>query len=478
VLSESVDEADLPGGEPLDDFSGLFVGLETRVPLLGGGERRYVNFDNAATTPALRGVAEAVNDLLPWYASVHRGTGYKSLLTTQVYEQCRSVVAGFFGADLDDHIVLFAGNSTDAVNKISRRLSLREGQFVVVTLMEHHSNLLPWRQRGEVRYVRVHPRSGVPDLDHLEEILRANPGRVPLVAVSGASNISGCVPPVCEIARLAHRHGAQLLVDAAQLAAHRPIRMGRLGDEDAVDFLVCSAHKIYAPYGVGVLIGPRAFFRDGPPAAPGGGTVALVTRDDVIWAEAPELEEAGSPNVLGAVAVARALRILGSIGMERIARHERTLTRLLLRRLCALDGVRVFGPCLYGGRYDRVGVVPFLVDGLPHALVAAALGYEWGIGVRHGCFCAHPYIIELLEVGRDRLADLQRRVLSGDGTGHPGFTRASLALYNTVDEVEHLVEALATIIRDGPWGTYRELRATGEFVPDGFEPEFEQRFRL
>ena len=478
MLSESVDEAMLPGEEPLGDFSGLFVGLETRVPLLGGGERRYVNFDNAATTPAFRGVAEAVNDLLPWYASVHRGTGYKSLLTTQVYEQCRSVIAEFFGAGRDDRMVLFSCNTTHAVNKISRRLSVREGQFVVVTLMEHHSNILPWRQRGEVRYVRVRPRSGVPDLDHLEEILRANPGRVPLVAVSGASNVSGCVPPVCEIARLAHRHGARLLLDAAQLAAHRPIRMGRPGDEDAIDFLVCSAHKIYAPYGTGVLIGPRAFFEGGPPSAPGGGTVSLVTRDDIIWAEPPELEEPGSPNVLGAVAVARALRILRSIGMERVVRHERALTRLLLRRLCALDGVHVFGPCPYAGRHDRVGVVPFLVDGMPHALVAAALGYEWGIGVRHGCFCAHPYIIELLEIEADRLADLRRRILSGDGTGHPGFTRASLALYNSADEVEYLIEALATIIRDGPRGTYRELPATGEFVPEGFEPRFEERFRL
>ena len=295
------------------------------------------------------------------------------------------------------------------------------------------------------------------------------------MAVTAASNVTGCVSPVRRIARLAHRYGAKLLVDAAQLAAHRPLHMGAPDAEDAIDFLVFSAHKLYAPYGSGGLIGPRDFFRDGPPAVVGGGTVQLVTQDEVLWAEPPELEEAGTPNLVGAVALAKSLRLLGKIGMERIMAHERRLLERLMQGLAAMPEVRLWGPV---GASGRIGVVPFLVEGMEHALVAAALGHEWGIGIRHGCFCAHPYMAELLRLTPVEIAALRARLLAGDGRKHPGLARVSLALYNTEDEIDYFLRALRHVIREGPQGRYFEIPGTGEFQPEGWAPDFERWFRI
>ena len=231
-------------------------------------------------------------------------------------------------------------------------------------------------------------------------------GRPPaLLALTGASNVTGWLPPVEEICAEAHARGIPVLLDAAQLAPHRPLPAGP-------DFVAFSGHKLYAPFGAGALIAPRRTFETGDPFLAGGGAVDLVDLDEVIWTEPPEREEAGSPNVVGAVAFGTAMDELERIGWDAIVAHEAALSARLHDGLRAIDGVHVLGP---RGRDDGpdagdgLAVAAFTVEGMHHALVAARLSAEFGIGVRHGCFCAHPYLIRLLGVGREGVARARAR---------------------------------------------------------------------
>ncbi|MFW6159192.1 MAG: aminotransferase class V-fold PLP-dependent enzyme [Planctomycetota bacterium] len=443
------------------------VGVEQKVPILGGRTVDYVNFDNAATTPPLTFVLECSRRFFDWYASVHRGSGLKSLVSTHIYEKCRRIVGEFVGADPSHHTVIFTQNATAALNKLAARLCISGRQTVLTTTMEHHSNLLPWRRIGcNVQHARVNPADGSLRLGDIERRLRRGRGRVDIVSVSGASNVTGHMPPVRHIARLAHEHGAMLAVDATQLVPHRPVRMGAPDDPERFDFIVFSGHKMYAPFGCGALVGPRAVFEEGPPDTVGGGTVNMVSTDDVMWAPPPEKEEAGTPNVPGAVALACAARVLRSIGMENVAEHERELTRRALRKLGRLPGLTLYGerdPEL--GR-DRLGVITMNVRRLGHGELAAALGHEWGIGVRNGCFCAQPYVRELMGVSDREMKSIAEHLAVGDHTAVPGMVRVSFGLYSTPDEVDYFVDALASILSDGPRSEYVLDEHYRDYVPD------------
>ncbi|HSB90568.1 MAG TPA: aminotransferase class V-fold PLP-dependent enzyme [Anaerolineales bacterium] len=452
-----------------------FVGVEVDVPVFDGSSRRYINFDNAASTPALISVRDGVDRFLENYASVHRGTGFKSQLSTWAYEHARRRVVDFVGADSQEHVAVLVKNTTEAINKLARRLPLRPDDVVLTTVMEHHSDDLPFRPIAHVVHVRVHA-DGRLDEDDFDRQLEAHRGRVRLVAVTGASNVTGYINPVHRLARKAHAAGAWIAVDAAQWAPHRPIRLLSLDDPEHLDFLSLSAHKLYAPYGGGALIGRRDVFEQGEPDARGGGTVEVVTVDDVVWSGPPDREEAGSPNVVGAVALALALDELGAVGMEAVAAHEAALTAHALRQLAQIPGVRLYGDPDPNRAADRLGVIPFAVEGMSHFLVAAILGHEHAIGVRSGCFCAHPYVLCLLGLDSQEVADVRRRMLAGDKSEMPGLVRASFGLYNTIEEVDRFAEALARIARGEHRGTYRQDRPSGEFHLDGWAPDFEAMF--
>ncbi len=443
------------------------MGARELVPLADGRFVRYVNLDNAASTPALVTVADAVGDLLPYYASVHRGAGYKSRFCTEAYEVARHRVGSFFGADPEQDVVIFGRNTTDALNKLAHRLprvAASEGDRVVVTtLAEHHSNLLPWRARGRV--VQVGLRSdGAIDLDQMETALRRHAGRIDLVAVSGASNVTGLVPPIHELAAWAHAAGAPILVDGAQLAPHRPIDIRPHDDPAHIDYLAISGHKLYAPFGTGALIGPRSTFDQGDPECQGGGTVDTVTPDGVIWAPAPDRDEAGSPNVVGAVALGVALETLAAIGMDRVAAAEHHLLEVALGALHAIDGVRLLNPA--DPTADRVGVIPFEVlddrgEPVDHRLVAARLAHEHGVGIRNGCFCAHPLLATLLDLPPD---GIQAWATRRDDGFRPGLLRASLGCYSDLNDIDRLAAAVGAIAKESSLWTY-QLDAEGQFNP-------------
>ena len=430
------------------------VGDGTLVPCVDGQERPYLSCDAAASTAPLPAVLAAVEEFLPWYSSVHRGAGYKSQRSTDAYETARESALSFAGRDDRDDVAIICRNTTEAINHLAYRLRLAKQDVVLTTVVEHHANLLPWARAARCRYVEC-GEDGTFASAAVTEALEVKPAPK-LLAITGASNVTGWMPPVAEIVAEAHERGVPVMVDAAQLAPHRQL-------PDAPDFIAWSGHKMYAPFGAGVLIGPRQVFTEGDPFLVGGGAVDLVELDDVVWTEPPDREEAGSPNVVGAVALGAAIDYLGDIGWQAITAHDSQVAFALRRGLSAIPGVRLLGP---GADTEALPVATFTVGGIPHSLLAARLSAEDAIGVRHGCFCAHPYIMRLLGLGSEDVERYRAQVQAGNRAEIPGAVRASLGINAAVADVERLCAAVARLASGEPAPVqYFQDRRTGDFSP-------------
>ncbi|MCK4413651.1 MAG: aminotransferase class V-fold PLP-dependent enzyme [Candidatus Eisenbacteria sp.] len=447
------------------------LGARREVPLLDGRRVAQVFLDNAASTKPLRRVSEYVRAMEDYYSNIHRGTGYDSVFCTQQYEEAREIVAAFVGGDPVRDVAIPVRNATEGLNLLASTFEFRPADIVLTTLLEHHSNDLPWRGKARVEYVGLRPDTTL-DLAEYEARLQALRGRVRIVAVTGASNVTGEVLPVHRLAEIAHRNGALIVIDAAQLAPHRGIDMRPHGRPDHLDFVVFSAHKMNSPYGEGAIIGPQSHFNAAAPYLQGGGTVYHVGLDHVIWADAPDRQEAGTPNVLGLLALAAAIRIYQQVGWDAIVAHERELTRRLLRGMAAMPQVEILGPANADDLGDRLGVVAFSVVGLHYQFVAAVLSYEFGIAVRAGCFCAHPLIKHLLKVTRDRERAIEGEVQSGDRREVPGAVRASIGLHNTPADIDRFLEALGAIAARRWRGRYVQETRTGAFHPEDYTFDF------
>lgn len=458
------------------NYRHLFVGLEAEAPLLDGTRRPYVNLDNAASTPSFLAVQSAVDEFLVYYSSVHRGTGFKSQLSTHIYEQARQITLNFLGARSDEHTCIFVKNTTEAINKLARRFPFTAERDVVLTSgMEHHSNDLPWRAATQTVHIALTPEGKLDESDFDSKLEKYGP-RLALVAITGASNVTGYLNPIHRLAEKTHAVGAQIAVDCAQLAPHRKVDMRDLNDPAHLDFVTISAHKLYAPFGGGALVGRREAFEQGDPDTVGGGTVEIVTLDNVVWAGPPDREEAGSPNTVGAVALAASIRQLEKVGMQTVAEHEASLTAYALQQLSDIPSVYIFGDNLPERAGERLGVIPLLLEGISHFKVSAILGHEFGIGVRSGCFCAHPYILHLLHLTPQESNAVRQRMLSGDRSEMPGMIRASFGLYNTKEDVDALVTALRRVALGQYSGKYYQDIASGEYIPEGWAPNYEQFF--
>jgi selenocysteine lyase/cysteine desulfurase len=267
--------------------------------------------------------------------------------------------------------------------------------------------------------------------------------------------VTGWLPPLPEIIAAAHHRGVPVLVDAAQLAPHRPLPA-------EADFLAWSGHKMYAPFGAGVLIGPRPLFAAGGPFLAGGGAAAVRDLDDLASVAPPEWEEAGSPNVIGAVALGAAAGALEAIGWAAVTGHERRIARLLRHGLAAISGVRLLGP---GPGTETLPVATFTIDGIPAALAAARLAEEEAIGVRHGCFYAQPYLNRLLGLSPAQARARRDRARGGDRTAMPGAIRASAGISTTERDVARLLAAVERLVTAEPPVRYRRDPSTADFYP-------------
>ncbi len=392
-----------------------------------------INLDYAATTPSLRAAADAVLASLPAYGSVHRGGGARSRLTTEAYERARESVARFVDCG-DEHVVVFVRNTTEAINLVAA--TLPRPARVLCSPIEHHANLLPWRDHDVVHLPFTTSPEELVDAAARELSTARREGRpYRLLAVSGASNVTGELPPLEGLVRVARDAGAEILVDAAQLAPHRRVSVR---DLDA-DYLALSGHKLYAPFGVGALVVRRDLLGDGPPHLKGGGAVRVVTLGDVAWAELPQRLEAGTPNVLGAIALAAACDALEDFGRERLERQEQLLAEQLWRGLAAIPGATVLR--LWGAQEDRVAVATFTLAGRDPRTVADTLAREHGIALRSGLFCAHPFVAQLLgtEASTD---DALGRARVGQDVDLPGAVRASIGIGVESEHIARLLDAL------------------------------------
>mgnify|MGYP001436612068 FL=1 len=381
------------------------------------GGKPLVYLDSAATSQKPASVIEA---LAGFYrtsnANIHRGIYELSEEASVLYEEARAKVARFIGAARAEEVI-FVRNTTEAINLVARvwgTTQLRPGDVVVTTILEHHSNIVPWHQlaaeRGiTVRFVDIDD-DGRLRLDQLEQLLRKEPVR--LVTVTHVSNALGTINPIREIARLAHDAGALLLVDGAQSVPHLPVNVRELG----ADFLAFSGHKMLGPFGIGVLWARYELLQALPPFLGGGGMIRTVTTEGFTPGDIPARFEAGTPSVADAVALGAAIDYLETTGMAAIRQHERALLAYALPRLEEIPGIRLFGPV----GDDRAGVISFMLgDVHPHDV--AAILDQHGVAVRAGHHCTQP---------------LMRRL------GVVATTRASFYLYNHEGDVDRLVEAL------------------------------------
>ncbi|HVR06962.1 MAG TPA: cysteine desulfurase [Thermoanaerobaculia bacterium] len=388
--------------------------------------RPLVYLDNAATSQKPRAVIEAVAGCYrDYYANVGRGVHRLAQLTTGARERARETVRAFLGAAAAEEIVFVRG-TTEAINLVaqsygrSRRTGLDAGDEVLVTAMEHHSNLVPWQllceERGAALRVVPIDRRGELDLAALGRLLSP---RTRIVAVTHVSNVLGTINPVAEIADMVHRRGAVLVVDGAQAAPHLTVDVGLLG----CDFYAFSGHKVYGPSGIGALYGRAELLAEMPPWQGGGGMIETVRFEGTTYAPPPQRFEAGTPNIEGAIGLAAALDYLTNLGQNAVAVWEGRLLQRAVELLSAIQGVRLVHLERKTGARERAGLLSFVVEGVhPHDVATVLDGL--GIAVRAGHHCAQP-LMEVLEL--------------------PATTRASFGLYNTLDEVAALAAAVERV---------------------------------
>ncbi|MDP9610601.1 aminotransferase class V-fold PLP-dependent enzyme [Streptomyces demainii] len=453
---DSADSAnDSPACEPLP-----VLGSDVLVPLVTGGEVTYAALDYAASAPALRRVWDDIAAYVPYYGSVHRGAGYLSQLSTDLFENSRKDVADFLGCREDDQVV-FTRSTTDSLNLLAAVAPRGTEVFVFET--EHHASLLPWEQREDVtvRYLSA-PRSPGQAVRTLQTALAGRGEGPALVCVTGASNVTGELWPVRELAAAAHAHGARIVLDAAQLAPHHPVDIAAAD----VDWVAFSGHKLYAPFGAGVLAGRADWLRAARPYLAGGGASRKVTRRDdggvdVEWHTTAARHEAGSPNVIGVYAIASACKALTEAGFENLVARERQLIATVREGLAEVPEVRVLS--LFGDDAPRVGVLSFVVDGWNSSHFAAALSAEYGIGVRDGLFCAHPLVRTLLDSEPDEPGECGAPE-AAPGERSLNAIRVSFGAGTPDEHVERFVRAVKELVRDGARWSYRT--ENGRCVPD------------
>jgi len=432
--------------------------LNYQVDTSALGQVNYVNLDNAATTPPLKEVEEGLSKYMTSYGSVHRGAGKKSKISTDVYENSREVIKSFVNAPSDSY-VLFTNNTTGAINTAAYFFSFLKGK-VAVSSIEHSSSWLPWiKTEGikalggqqntfgemdsvneQIQYLGRHQvlqydvnENFEFDLNTIENILKKN--HIKVLVLTASSNITGYCPNIKKIGTLAHKYGVYFLVDACQFLQHHKLDMKEMG----IDFLAASGHKFYAPYGGGFLIGPKNFLDSFLPYQIGGGNLPYITKTGEFLRYRNQLaHDPGTPNAIGAVTMAIALKQLSEIGINEINRYELNLVAKLFDALEKNPKIEIFVS------KEKLGtVIPFRIKNMNSNEVAERLNSEYGIGVRAGSFCAYHVIRKLIGIKNDNA--IIDAVKNGNTKTIPALIRASISLCNSETDIDRLVNAINKI---------------------------------
>ena len=421
------------------EYRELFVGVDYEIEKSDGKKIVPINFDNAATTPALKVVKENINTHLNMYGSIGRGAGIKSLETTKIYENSRKTVLDFFNLkESDNYTVIYVKNTTEGMNLLASALIDSKKDKVLCTRMEHHANDLPWRKNAQVLYLET-DKEGKLIFDNLEDILKSN--NIKVVTITGASNVTGYTNPINKVAKIAHKYGAIIVVDAAQLVAHKKINILGENDDEYLDFIVFSGHKMYAPFGSGVIVGRKDILKDKNPFLRGGGAIDIVFDREVYWDKVPKCYEAGTPNYFGVIGIISAMKKLKEIGLDNIEIYENQMRNYLFKEIDKIPNIIKYG----GADCDnRISLLSINLKNKDHATVAKELSELREIAVRDGCFCAHCYVKRLLG-----LADQEtKKYLYNPSLARPGLVRISLGLYNNIDEIDEFLNVLDYIAKN------------------------------
>jgi cysteine desulfurase/selenocysteine lyase len=387
--------------------------LKSDFPILGEtvNGRPLVYLDNAATSQKPRAVLDASRHYYEAVNSnIHRGTHFLARAATAAHEAARETVAAHLKANSPDEII-FTSGTTDSINLVSDILPLSPGDEILISALEHHSNIVPWQMLAERTGAKIVvipcDENGVLDQTAFAALLSA---KTKILALTWISNAFGTVNPVREMTAAAKKYGAIVLIDAAQAIPHMAIDVRELG----ADFLAFSGHKVYAPTGIGVLWGRLDLLKSLPPWKGGGEMIKQVTFEGTTYNDPPFKYEAGTPNIEGAIALAAALDYVNAIGLEAIHDHERKLISAAATALSEIPGIRLYGPP------DRIGALSFAIEGVHHYDLGTLID-QMGVAVRTGHHCCQPLMARF---------------------GITGTTRASFALYNTMEDIEALTTAV------------------------------------
>lgn len=478
-----------------------FIGIDTKYPTADGKRLTRLHLDGAASPLASAKALETISKLLPHYSNTHSYVHSSAQVSTKALEWAHQTVLKFVGADEKEYASVFSGaGTTAAINRIARGLhhARPERKIVLVSSMEHHANDLPHRQFGnQVIYLPLEGQgasSGTVDLSHLTTLCQQHADEINYIAVSSVSNVSGISNPIKDICQVAHKYGILVLIDAAQSVAHRPTELDQLN----ADFLVFSGHKVYTPMAPGVLIAKRKLLKNLSGQDLGGGSVSRVSFYDFeLSDDETTKEESGTPNIVGAIALAAVLdelmhytmngpsdeldspsgKLDGPIGLEAIKAKENALMLNLIEGLESINELTIYGDL----ELSRTGALAFNHNQLDHGLLAAILNDYFAIAVRNECFCAHPYVSSML---KDELWQLDLSNIAEDQqesfiNRKRGMVRASLSLYNTPSDIARLVDAIKTISSNLDYYTqHYKADNNGEYRHKRFQLEWQKELGL
>ena len=457
-----------------------FIGIDTHYACADGMERTRIHLDGAASPLASKVAVDAASALLPHYSNSHSYVHNSAQISTRAFAWAEDTVLDYLGADKQEYTAIFMGSGTTAhVNRLARGLNGRanERPVVLVSSMEHHANDLPHRLPGnDVHYLDLagHGRDmGAIDLGSTKQMITSTGDRLNYLACSSISNVTGISNNWPELAALVHAQDALILVDAAQSVAHQECDFSSLEPTQRPDFLVFSGHKLYAPMAPGVLVAKRSEIRKLAGQNVGGGSVADVSLHDYELLDTlPDREQSGTPNIIGAFALASVMKALKSEGLEKVRKREQDLMTKLITQLCDLPSIEVYGDL----KEPRLGAVSFNHKHIPQSLLAVILNDYYGIAVRNECFCAHPYVSELLkedlwEMDLDGLDDAQIATLVAQNRG---MVRASIRHYTTQAEIDSLIVALADIDKkQEEYTSHYEALTDGSFKHTDYRLDWE-----
>lgn len=428
-----------------------FIGLDTHYKNANGDEIRRRHFDGAASPLASKTALATFQKLLPHYSNTHSYVHSSAQVMTNAFALAQQTILSVLGADPQEYCVVFTGSGTTAgINRLVRGLHdfRPDKNIALISAMEHHANDLPHRQFDQrVEYIPLTGNGtqlGAIDLDALEQQLEQHNGKVNYISLSSISNVTGIRNPIFRAAKLAHQHNALVIVDAAQAIAHHDIRRYFSAGTDSIDFVVFSGHKVYAPGSPGVVIARQKILQHMSGQDLGGGAVTTVSHYDYeLSSNLSEKEQAGTPNIIGAISLAAVLSELSGYGFDRIETHVTTLMTQLHHGLKDIPDITIYGD----PTSQRIGALSFNHDKIDHGLLAAILNDYYGIAVRNECFCAHPYVSNMLkqDLWALNIDDIDENQQQAYINRKRGMVRVSLSLYNTTKDVDYLLGCLTTI---------------------------------